>query len=74
MAEQTRHERNAHHSGTEFIECAEVSEIPDEGVIAVNVGGNPLLWQKAMAKFSQWTIVVRTWAILLTVEVSTMAS
>ena len=35
MTEQTRHELNAHHSGTEFIECAKVSEIPDEGVIAV---------------------------------------
>lgn len=50
MAEQTRHELNAHHRGTEFIECAEVSEIPEEGVIAVNVGGQPIALAKSDGK------------------------
>ena len=50
MAEQTRHELNAHHGGTEFIECAEVSEIPDEGVIAVNVAGQPIALAKSDGK------------------------
>ena len=50
MAELTRHELNAHHGGTEFIECAEVSEIPDEGVIAVNVAGQPIALAKSDGK------------------------
>ncbi len=50
MAEQTRHELNAHHGGPEFIECAEVSEIPDEGVIAVNVAGQPIALAKSDGK------------------------
>ena len=50
MAEQTRHELNSHHSVTEFIECAEVSEIPDDGVIAVNLAGQPIALAKSDGK------------------------
>ena len=50
MAEQTRHELSPHHSGTEFIECADVSEIPDEGVIAINVSGQPIALAKSDGK------------------------
>lgn len=35
---------------TEFIKCAEVSTIPDEGVIAVNVEGHPIALAKSNGK------------------------
>ena len=56
MAEQTRHELNTHHSEAELIECAEVSEIPDEGVIAVNVAGQPIALAKSDGKRCRETI------------------
>jgi nitrite reductase/ring-hydroxylating ferredoxin subunit len=50
MAEHLEHGLQTHDSRTEFIECAEVTEIPDEGVIAVNVSGQPIALAKSDGK------------------------
>ena len=74
MAELTRHELNAHHSGLNSLNVLRYQRFLMKVLSLSMLRDNPLLWQKATAKFSQWTIVARTWAILLTVGVSTMAS
>lgn len=43
-------EHSVHNLGSNFIECAEVAEIPDEGVIAVNVSGQPIALAKSDGK------------------------
>ena len=47
MAEHSGHNFGTDDSRSEFIECAEVSEIPDDGVIAVNVSGQPIALAKS---------------------------
>lgn len=47
MTEQTERELTVHHDTSGFIECANVSEIPDEGVVAVNVAGQPIALVKS---------------------------
>ena len=47
MAERSEHSLQTGDSSAEFIECAEVAEIPDEGVIAVNVSGQSVALAKS---------------------------
>ena len=50
MAEQTKHDQDIHYDKSEFIECADVSGIPGEGVVAVNVAGQPIALAKSDGK------------------------
>ena len=50
MAEHSGSNLRADDSTPEFIECAEVAKIPDEGVIAVNVSGQPIALAKSEGK------------------------
>ncbi len=50
MAEHPTHNTRADDNRSEFIECAEVAEIPDDGVIAVNVSGQPIALAKSDGK------------------------
>ena len=50
MAEHSVPNLRADDSTPEFIECAEVAKIPDEGVIAVNVSGQPIALAKSEGK------------------------
>ena len=47
MAEHSVHDTRTDDSRSEFIECAEVADIPDEGVIAVNVSGQSIALAKS---------------------------
>ena len=47
MAEHSGDNLGTNDSRSEFIECAKVSEIPDDGVIAVNVSGQPIALAKS---------------------------
>lgn len=46
MAEHLEHSLHADDSKTEFIACAKVAEIPDDGIIAVNVSGQSIAFAK----------------------------
>ena len=50
MAEHLAHSLHADDSKTEFIECAKVAEIPDDGIIAVNVSGQSIALAKSDGK------------------------
>lgn len=47
MAEHSVHDTRTDDSRSEFIECAEVADIPNEGVIAVNVSGQSIALAKS---------------------------
>lgn len=50
MAEHLAHSLQADDSKAEFIECAKVAEIPDDGIIAVNVSGQSIALAKSDGK------------------------
>lgn len=50
MAEHLAHSLQADDSKAEFIECAKVAEIPDDGIIAVNVSGQSIALAKSEGK------------------------
>ncbi len=50
MAEHLAHSWQADDSKAEFIECAKVAEIPDDGIIAVNVSGQSIALAKSDGK------------------------
>ena len=50
MAEHSEHNLQVGDSESEFIACAEVTEIPDDGIIAVNVSGHPIALAKSDGK------------------------
>ena len=50
MAEHLEHSLQADDSKAKFIECAKVAEIPDDGIIAVNVSGQSIALAKSDGK------------------------